>query len=226
MSKLPPDHATRRRALELADEIARALDAQPEAAARRECLAGALEPLLALQGVTSALSGAVTPEQVGQAVAEHGARALGGTGGVVYALDPGGSMLRVIGTWGYEPTSSTPSGRCRWRARLPVTDAARDRRTIVGDHAELVRAYPELAGVAGAGQSLCAVPLVAGDEVLGAAGVSNSRGVHAPPSASCWRRSRARAARRSSAPGCSAASSAPTTACTACRPRRPRSRGR
>ncbi len=63
--------------------------------------------------------------------------------------------------------------------RLPVTDAARDRRTIVGDHAELVSAYPELAGIAGAGQSLCAVPLVAGDEVLGAAGVSNSRGFSA-----------------------------------------------
>ena len=43
-----------------------------------------------LQSVTSALSGAVTPEQVGGVIAEHGARALGGTGGVVFALEPDG----------------------------------------------------------------------------------------------------------------------------------------
>ena len=58
--------------------------------------AARLAALEALLGVTSALSGAVTPEHVGAAVAEHGARALGSTGGIVYALD-GGDTLRVIG---------------------------------------------------------------------------------------------------------------------------------
>ena len=60
--------------------------------------ASQLRALEALQSVTSAVSGAATPEQVGQAVAEHGARALDGTGGVVFALED--ELLRVIGHWG------------------------------------------------------------------------------------------------------------------------------
>ena len=59
-------------------DAARLLESEQRARLRTE----------ALQGVTSALSGAVTPEEVGLAVAEHGARALGGTGGVVYGFAP------------------------------------------------------------------------------------------------------------------------------------------
>ena len=68
----------------------------------------------ALQGVTSALSGAVTPDEVGHAVAEHGARALGGTGGIVFTMSHERATLRVIGSWGYsDATCCARPARCR-----------------------------------------------------------------------------------------------------------------
>jgi anti-anti-sigma factor len=244
----PSDHAARLRALERADQVAAALEAEPTFAGRVERLADELAPceveafdgegqrvlagseqpdgvsvplsaggrsfgtlvlaagadpalaaavatraaatldaarLLeseqrarlrteALQGVTSALSGAATPDEVGQAVAEHGARALGGTGGVVWALDRRRTTLRVIGTWGYDPDVVEAFRTLPLTASLPVADAARERRTITIDTpAELVRRYPDLAGT-GAMGSLCAVPLLAGDDVQGAVGVSRA----------------------------------------------------
>ena len=68
----------------------------------------------ALQGVTSALSGAVTPDEVGHAIAEHGARALGGTGGIVFTMSHARETLRVIGSLGLRRTTccSGPA-RCR-----------------------------------------------------------------------------------------------------------------
>ena len=243
----PPDHAARLRALERADQVAAALEAEPTFAGRLERLAAELAPcgieavdgegqpvvagepprdgltlplsaggrgfgslvlpadtdralatavvaraaaaldaarLLeseqrarlrteALQGVTSALSGAATPEEVGQAVAEQGARALGGTGGVVYALAPGEQTLRVIGSWGYDPDAVDAYRAVEMTAKLPVADVTRDRQTIcIESQAELQERYPMLVDrVVG---SLCAVPLLAGDEVLGAVGVSRS----------------------------------------------------
>ncbi len=243
----PPDHAARLRALERADQVAAALEAEPTFAGRLERLAAELAPcgiealdgegqpisagepprdgltlplsaggrgfgslvlpadtdralamavvaraaaaldaarLLeseqrarlrteVLQGVTSALSGAATPEEVGHAVAEQGARALGGTGGVVYALAPGEQTLRVIGSWGYDPDAIDAYRAVEMTAELPVADVTRDRQTIcIQTQTELQERYPMLVDrVVG---SLCAVPLLAGGEVLGAVGVSRS----------------------------------------------------
>jgi anti-anti-sigma factor len=194
LSSPPAEDSAHLRALELADEIARALEAEPTAAARLERLAAALRPHLAdsarlleseqsarqrteaLQGVTSALSSAATPEQVGQAVAEHGARALGGTGGVVYALTPRRQSLRVVGIWGYGPDVADAFRQIPLSSHLPVTQAARERRSIcVNSRAELERDYPQLAG-AGVATALCAVPLVAREDVLGAVGVAREDG--------------------------------------------------
>jgi len=112
-----------------------------------------------LLGVTTALSGAATPEQVGAAVAEGGARALGGTGGVVYVL--AGAELRVISTWNYADDLVDPFRTVELTAATPVSEAARDRHTVT-------LRLP--------GGSLCAVPLLAGEDVLGAVGVSRSDG--------------------------------------------------
>jgi anti-anti-sigma factor len=128
----------------------------------------------ALQGVTSALSGAATPEEVGRAIAEHGAKALGGTGGSVFALEPDRTTLGLIGTWGYRAEIVEAFSAVPVAANLPVAEAARDRRTIAVDPGEaLARRYPELAA-AGPEIALCAVPLLAGGTVLGAVGVSRS----------------------------------------------------
>lgn len=110
------------------------------------------------------MSGAVTPEHVGAAVAEHGARALGSTGGIVYALD-GGDTLRVVGSWGHSPETLVEYGVLDLGAELPAPEAARERRTVSGEY------FVALPGVA---QSICAVPMLAGPELLGAVAVSRA----------------------------------------------------
>ncbi len=152
-------------------DAARLLESEQRARARTETL----------QGVTSALSGAATPEEVGHAVAEHGARALGGTGGAVFALTPGGRTLRVIGAWGYDQGVVDAFSEITLDAPLPAADATRDRRTIcINSRDELLARYPALA-TAGNATSLAAVPLLAGEHVLGAVGVGriDARGFYA-----------------------------------------------
>jgi GAF domain-containing protein/anti-sigma regulatory factor (Ser/Thr protein kinase) len=131
--------------------------------------------LQALLGVTSALSGAATPAQVGAAVAEHAARVLGGTGGVVWALDARGDRLRMIGHWGYEPASVERFEAFSISDTLPVAEAARERRTIsVGSRERLLERYPALSRVRDG--ALTAGPLISGEAVLGAVGVSRAAG--------------------------------------------------
>jgi anti-anti-sigma factor len=136
--------------------------------------ASQLRALEALQSVTSALSGAATPEQVGQAVAEHGARALHGTGGVVFALEPDGATLRVIGHWG--DADRFPGDRSLpLAAATPAAQAARERRTIAVDSlVDAADSYPALAEANPGDATVCGVPLLANDRVLGAAGVIRS----------------------------------------------------
>jgi GAF domain-containing protein/anti-sigma regulatory factor (Ser/Thr protein kinase)/anti-anti-sigma regulatory factor len=168
-----PDHASPLRAHELAGETERALEAEQRARRWME----------ALQSVTSALSGAATPEQVGAAIAEHGARALGSTGGVVFALAPDRETLGVIGTWGYSRDFHDRFSPVPVSSNLPVSEAARERCTVsVGPGDALARRYPDLAAAFGGHASLCAVPLLAGEAVLGAVAVSRSaiRGFDGP----------------------------------------------
>ncbi|WP_053227300.1 SpoIIE family protein phosphatase [Solirubrobacter soli] len=127
--------------------------------------ASQLQALAALQNVTAAISGAATPEQVGQAVAEHGARALDGSGGVVFALEDG--LLRVIGRWGDAERFLQGRTSLPLAARTPSATAARERRTVA---AASFDPFPDIS--ARPSQAVCGVPLLAGDEVLGALGVS------------------------------------------------------
>ena len=134
--------------------------------------AARLAALEALLGVTSALSGAVTPEHVGAAVAEHGARALGSTGGIVYALD-GGDTLRVIGAWGFAETVLDEYGVLALADDLPAPEAARERRTVSATGPR----YPRLGDIEAA---ICAVPLLAGPELLGSVAVYRADGAFLP----------------------------------------------
>ena len=126
-----------------------------------------------MEALSSALSGAATPEQVGHGIAEHGARALGGVGGAVFALDHDRALLRVLATWGYPEDAVEPFRALPLTFASPAGTAALERRTVaVASLEELERRYPELAATLPGGAVLAAVPLLAGDEVLGAVGVS------------------------------------------------------
>jgi anti-anti-sigma factor len=153
----------------LAEDVAARAAVRLEAARLLEGEHRARQRIEALQAVTSALSGAVTPEQVGQAIAEQGARALAGSGAAVYALAPDAATLRVIGTWGYSEDAVGPFLEIAADAAVPLAEAAREGRVVTADSpAELAARYPELP----AEHSLCAAPLLAGDEGLGAVGIS------------------------------------------------------
>ena len=129
----------------------------------------------ALQDVTSALSGAATPEEVGAAIAEHGARALAGTGGTVYVLDAG--VLHVDRQLGL-----------RRRARRPVPGDRARRAGAAGrggaraPHGVRRRqTSPSATRRSRAAAARCArCRCDAGAEVLGAVGVSRASG-HAVP---------------------------------------------
>lgn len=105
-------------------------------------------------------------------MAEHGARALGGTGGIVYSLE-GGDTLQVIGAWGYPVEVVEAFGRLSLAERLPAPDAARERRTVTADSPEeIAERYPVLSPVHRG--SFCAVPMLAGSDLLGAVAVSRA----------------------------------------------------
>ena len=133
--------------------------------------ASQLRALEALQNVTSALSGAATPEQVGQAVAEHGARALDGTGGIVYALEA--DSLRVIGHWGDAIAMLGGRPALPLLALTPAATAVRERRTVAGDSLD---GFTDLTALGPEGAAVCGVPMFAGEVVLGALGVSRRGG--------------------------------------------------
>lgn len=136
-----------------------------------------MRALEALQSVTSALSGAATPEQVGQAVAESGARALLGTGGIVFALEPDGATLRAIGHWGDAGRFIGAGGTLPLAAATPSARAARERRRVRFDsRAEALRDYPEWAARSPDDAAVCSVPLLAGERLLGAVGVLRAPG--------------------------------------------------
>ena len=86
------------------------------------------------------------------------------------------ATLRVIGTWGYDAgdrrarSARSPLLRATCRRRRRRASGARSRST---PREALARRYPALTAASATG-SLCAVPLLAGDEVLGAVGVSRA----------------------------------------------------
>jgi anti-anti-sigma factor len=122
--------------------------------------ASQLRALEALQRVTSALSGAATPERVGQVVVEQGARALDGTGGVMFVLEPDGASLRVVGQWGDAGQVLDGHTTLPLAAATPGAQAVREGRTVAS--------HPD-------GAAQCGVPLLSGEEVLGALCVNRPR---------------------------------------------------
>ena len=105
-------------------------------------------------------------------MAEHGARALGSTGGIVYALD-GGDALRVIGAWGFEDSVLDEYGVLALADDLPAPEAARERRTVSASG-------PRYARLGDVKAAICAVPLLAGPELLGSVAVYRADGAFLP----------------------------------------------
>ncbi|HMC41154.1 MAG TPA: SpoIIE family protein phosphatase [Acidimicrobiales bacterium] len=120
-----------------------------------------------LYAVSAALSGALTPETVAEAVLTEGVAALGASGGGLVL--PGQDRLKVPGTVGYDASvveglrSEAPS------AELPAAVALRSGEPVwMESHEERDSRFPGLAGMERGTVSMCAVPLRTAGRVLGA----------------------------------------------------------
>ena len=128
-----------------------------------------------LQRVTAALSRVASRESVAAAAVEEGVSAFGATGGTLALLSPDGATLELVGAVGYPPALVEPWRTFPASAAVPLADAARMRTVVVlRSQAERLARYPQLAGTTTATDltGLAAAPILVGDRVLGALGVS------------------------------------------------------
>ncbi len=159
-------------AREYASALARTRAYEAERAARREAEQAATRAA-ALQSVASALVVARTVPEIADAILRLGMPALGATRGSVATLTADGEALEVVAIVGYGPEAREQFGRVPLARRFPPCDAARTRTPIfLATDAEREAHYPDLAALrrANGGGAMAALPLLAGDRVLGTLG--------------------------------------------------------
>jgi serine phosphatase RsbU (regulator of sigma subunit)/anti-sigma regulatory factor (Ser/Thr protein kinase)/uncharacterized protein YigA (DUF484 family) len=124
--------------------------------------------LEAIQELTAGLSAAVGPEDVAAALARGVVDALGARGGAFGLVD--GDELVVVEAGADEPRRAVaPGTRLPLSLRAPIAAAAREGHTIwVERRSELVRAFPDAAGLTRDAASALAVPVRRGGTVVGA----------------------------------------------------------
>ena len=121
-----------------------------------------------LQSVTAALAGATDPEDVASVVIFEGVAALGASGGSLVVPEPDAGMSPV-GSIGYDDILLERLRAERADARLPAAMAMREREAVwLESRQERDERFPELVGLEPTSVSMCAVPLLVGERVLGA----------------------------------------------------------
>lgn len=128
----------------------------------------AAERAARLYTVAAALSGALTPEAVAEAVLNEGVGALRASGGGLL-LAAGGDRLNVPGTVGYDETLVASLRNEAATAELPAAVALRSGEPVwLESEEERDTLFPELAGMEQGTVSMCAVPLQGSRRVSGA----------------------------------------------------------
>ncbi|WP_438026698.1 GAF domain-containing protein [Sorangium sp. So ce233] len=133
----------------------------------------------ALLAVSSALSGAVTLDEMATAVVRDIHRVIGASTTMMYTADEAAGVATLIGHIGLEEQRTSPYATVRLDARLPLSEALRERRPCwVATKQDLHDAYPELAALRPARddiQALAVLPIVAHGALLGALSFSFAR---------------------------------------------------
>jgi serine phosphatase RsbU (regulator of sigma subunit)/anti-sigma regulatory factor (Ser/Thr protein kinase) len=128
----------------------------------------AAERVARLYDVSAALSRALTPEAVAQAVLTEGMAALGASGGGLLVQSAADRLL-VPGTVGYDEAVVNKLRTESPDAELPAAVALRTGQPVWLESAEeRDRRFPELIGMEQSTISMCAVPLIVGATRLGA----------------------------------------------------------
>jgi PAS domain S-box-containing protein len=139
--------------------------------ARREAEL-AIQALIRLQATTAALAAALTPAQVARAVTEQGIGLLDASAGSI-SWAVGREQLEVLEAFGYPDEALAPGARFAIDVRAPLADAFRTGDAVwLESPADHSARYPHLNGghhpFDGA---TVAVPLVAGERVVGVLGM-------------------------------------------------------
>src|SRR3954469_3161130 len=122
-----------------------------------------------LQRVTAALARARTPEDVAEVVVSEGVDALGASGGGMLVLAEDGEHLAVPGAVGYESELIDALREERLDAPLPAATALRTGRAVwLESQEERDHDFPALRGFESTTVSMCAVPLIVADRIVGA----------------------------------------------------------
>lgn len=162
-----------RLAEEIAERAALAVDNARLHRAERDARAAAERDsrrTAVLQEVTSALSGALTVEEVVGALLDRGLAAAGARAGMVGMLDRERTTVEVIRTIGYRKDDHAYWERFPLTDPYPLSDAIRERRRVVLEsRAERDARYPELgdAGWPGDHTMVCLPFLVSGAAIGG-----------------------------------------------------------
>lgn len=128
-----------------------------------------------LQSAAAALSRAISPAEVVDAVVEEVSSALGASGVVLLSLADGGEQLELMAACGYPEALLEPWRSVPIAAPLPIATAVRSRRSCTYDtRADVEAEFPGLAPIMErtGSQALGAFPLLSGERSLGVLGVS------------------------------------------------------
>lgn len=128
-----------------------------------------------LAHVTAMLAAAESVDEVARVVVDSGAEAIDAA--VATLLLAEGEDIVMAGAHGVAPGIETRFSRFGIADANPASQAVRERRPVVL-HADddIEQRYPALAGTMPAGRSLIALPLLAGDQTLGALGLTFNEG--------------------------------------------------
>ncbi|WP_437689840.1 GAF domain-containing protein [Sorangium sp. So ce176] len=133
----------------------------------------------ALLAVSAALSGAVTLDEMTTAVVRDIHRVIGASTTMMYTADEAAGVATLVGHSGLEEQRSSRYAAVRLDARLPLSEALRERRPCwVATKQALHAAYPELAALRPARddiQALAVLPIVAHGALLGGLSFSFAR---------------------------------------------------
>jgi K+-sensing histidine kinase KdpD len=128
-----------------------------------------------LQAVTATLAGALTPEDVADAIIEQGLAALGATTGAVVVLSDDATTLRTLRLVGYPPEVAAGWREFPVDTSILLADAVRAREVLTLETAQERRTrYPHLAPITDASRAGAnvAIPVIMGDRATGAIGLS------------------------------------------------------
>ena len=155
--------------------LARAISNAIIRAALQRKLEESLSRSTRLLTLSSALSSADTPVKVIDILLGNGLEAAAATAGFVALLAEDGEHLSIAGSRGYSPEDIAHWQLLALEAVLPAPEAARTGRLVTcATTAECIERYPALRQTERTGKSMAALPLVAGDEILGVLGISFS----------------------------------------------------